>query len=113
MTDWGAAERAVRETVARLGALDILVNNIGSGRLAEGFADESDEQWADVLELNLMATIRTTRAALPRLVDGGGVIVNISSVNGHIPSTAIYAYSAGKAAMDNLTVGLSQEFARQ
>jgi NAD(P)-dependent dehydrogenase (short-subunit alcohol dehydrogenase family) len=66
-----------------------------------------------VLELNLMTAIRTTRAALPHLIEGGGVVVNVSSVNGHLPSTSIYAYSAGKAAMDNLTVGLSHEFARQ
>lgn len=43
MTASGAAERAVEETVARLGSLDILVNNVGSGRLWTGFADEPDE----------------------------------------------------------------------
>jgi NAD(P)-dependent dehydrogenase (short-subunit alcohol dehydrogenase family) len=93
--------------------LDILVNNVGSGRLSKGFADEPDAHWAEVFELNLMTAIRTTRAALPHLVEGGGVVVNVSSVNGHLPGTSIYAYSAGKAAMDNLTVGLSQEFARR
>lgn len=113
MTESGAAERAVDETVARLGALDILVNNVGSGRLSRGFADESDAHWADVLELNLMTAIRTTRAALEHLLDGGGVVVNVSSVNGHLPNTSIYSYSAGKAAIDNLTVGLSKEFAPQ
>jgi NAD(P)-dependent dehydrogenase (short-subunit alcohol dehydrogenase family) len=113
MTDPGAAERAVEETVERLGSLDILINNVGSGRLSTGFADEPDASWDEIHELNLMATIRTTRAALPHLVDGGGVVVNISSVNGHLPSTSIYAYSAGKAALDSLTVGLSQEFAPQ
>lgn len=112
MTEPGAAERTVAETVARLGGVDILVNNLGSGHLSTGFADESDAQWAEVLELNLMTTIRTTRAALPHLVEGGGVVVNVSSLNGHVPSTSLYSYSAGKAAMDNLTVGLSREFAR-
>ena len=70
MTTPGAAERAVEETVARLGSLDILVNNVGSGRLSKGFADEPDAHWAEVFELNLMTAIRTTRAALPHLVDG-------------------------------------------
>lgn len=107
-----AAERAVDETVARLGSLDILVNNVGSGRLSTGFADEPDSHWAEVLELNLMTAIRTIRSGLPHLVEAGGVVVNVSSVNGHLPSTSIYAYSAGKAALDNLTVGLSQEFVR-
>ncbi len=77
MTKPGAAERAVEESVARLGSLDILVNNVGSGRLSTGFADESDAHWAEVFELNLMTAIRTTRAALPHLVEGGGVVVNV------------------------------------
>jgi len=113
MLEPGAAERAVDETVAQLGGLDILVNNVGGGRIGTGFAGESETDWAEGLELNLMTAIRTTRAALPHLVRNGGVVVNISSVNGHLPSTAIYTYSAGKAALNSLTVGLSQEFARQ
>jgi len=112
MTKPGAAEHAVDETVARLGSLDILVNNVGSGRVSTGFAEESDAHWAEVLELNLMTAIRTSRVALPHLVERGGVVVNVSSVNGHLPSTSIYAYSAGKAAMNNMTVGRSHEYAR-
>ena len=111
MTEPGAAERAVEGTVGRLGSLDILVNNVGGGRLWTGFADEPDSHWAELFELNLMTAIRTTRAALPHLAEGGGVVVNVSSINGHLPSTSIYAYSAGKAALDSLTVGLSMEFA--
>ena len=113
MTAPGAAERAVEATVERLGGLDILVNNVGGGGLSSGFADEPDADWAEVLELNLMSAIRTTRAALPHLLDGGGVVVNVSSINGHLPNTSLHAYSAAKAAVDNLTVGLSHEFAPQ
>jgi NAD(P)-dependent dehydrogenase (short-subunit alcohol dehydrogenase family) len=113
MSEPDAGERAVSQTIERLEALDIIVNNVGIGRLAGGFADESDAHWQEVLDLNLMTAIRTIRAGLPHLLDGGGVIVNISSVNGHLPSPSIYSYSAGKAAMNNLTVGLSQEYARQ
>jgi len=111
MTTPGAAERAVEAAVTRLGGLDILVNNVGGGGLSSGFAEEFDAGWEEVLELNLMSTVRTTRAALPHLFDGGGVVVNISSVNGHLPNTSLHAYSAAKAAVDNLTVGLSHEFA--
>jgi NAD(P)-dependent dehydrogenase (short-subunit alcohol dehydrogenase family) len=113
MTDPGAGERAVRETVARLGSLDILVNNVGGARLSTGFADESDEDWAEFLELDFITAVRTTRAALAHLVDGGGVVVNVSSVNGHLPSPSIHSYGAAKAALNNFTVGLSQEYARR
>jgi NAD(P)-dependent dehydrogenase (short-subunit alcohol dehydrogenase family) len=112
MTDSGAAEQAVADTVVRLGSLDILVNNVGIGRLKGGFTAESDQHWAEFLEVNLMTAVRTTRAALPHLL-GGGVVVNVSSINGHLPSPSLYAYSATKAAMDNVTVGLSQEYAKQ
>jgi NAD(P)-dependent dehydrogenase (short-subunit alcohol dehydrogenase family) len=112
MTVPGAAEQAVAETVDRLGSLDILVNNVGIGRLKGGFAAESDEHWAEFLEVNLMTAVRTTRAALPHLL-GGGVVVNVSSINGHLASPSLYAYSATKAAMNNVTVGLSQEHAKQ
>ena len=112
MADPRAAERSVEETVARLGSLDILVNNVGIGRLSMGFADESDEHWAEILEMNVMTAIRTTRAALPHLTEGsGGVVVNVSSINGHLPGPSIYAYSASKSALDSLTVSLSSEFA--
>jgi NAD(P)-dependent dehydrogenase (short-subunit alcohol dehydrogenase family) len=113
MTSPGAAERAVEETVMRLGSLDVLVNNLGGGGLSSGFADEKDARWAEMLELNLMSAVRATRAALPRLIEGGGVVVNVSSVNGHLPNPSLHAYSAAKAAIDNLTVGLSNEFAPQ
>jgi NAD(P)-dependent dehydrogenase (short-subunit alcohol dehydrogenase family) len=111
MTAPASAERAVEETVTRLGKLDILVNNVGGADLSSGFADESDERWAEVLDLNLLSAIRTTRAALPHLIKGAGVVVNVSSVNGRLPNTSLHAYGAAKAAMDNLTVGLSNEFA--
>lgn len=111
MTDPGAPERAVAETVQQAGSLDILVNNVGKGKLWTGFADEPETEWLEVFELNLMAAVRTTRAALPHLVDGGGVVVNVSSINAHLPVPSIYSYGAFKAALDNLTVGLSKEFA--
>jgi len=110
MAESGAPARSVDETVARLGSLDILVNNVGIGRLSTGFADESDEHWAEILEMNVMTAIRTTRAALPYLTEGGGVVVNVSSINGHLPQPSIYAYSASKSALDSLTVTLSSEF---
>jgi NAD(P)-dependent dehydrogenase (short-subunit alcohol dehydrogenase family) len=113
MTDPDAPERAVAETVELVGSLDVLVNNVGTGKIWTGFADEPETEWRELFELNLMAAIRTTRAALPHLVDGGGVVVNVSSINGHLPHTSIYSYSAFKAGLDSVTVALSNEFAPQ
>jgi NAD(P)-dependent dehydrogenase (short-subunit alcohol dehydrogenase family) len=111
MQDPAAGEQAVSGCLSRFGQLDVLVNNVGSGRIGTGFESESDEQWATYWELNFMSAVRTSRAALPHLVDSGGVIVNISSVNGDMPESGIYSYCATKAALNNLTVGLAREYA--
>lgn len=108
-----ADDKAVAGCIREFGRLDAVVNNVGSGRLGTGFADESDEIWRQFWELNFMSAVRTARAALPFLVDSSGVIVNVSSVNGRLPESGIYSYSASKAAMNNLTVNLAREYAGQ
>src|SRR5262245_27901725 len=59
------------------GGLDILVNNVGAVAVRlEGFANVTDDQWQSSLNLNFMAAVRTTRAALPPMLKrGGGAIV--------------------------------------
>jgi NAD(P)-dependent dehydrogenase (short-subunit alcohol dehydrogenase family) len=92
--------------------VDILVNNVGAAppRL-DGFLAITDEQWRSTLELNLMAAVRSIRAALPlMLAAGGGAIVNVGSVNAFLPDPAVIDYSAAKAALTNLAKSLSKEF---
>ncbi len=93
------------------GAVDILVNNVGqvSPRL-DGFLAVTDEQWLRSLELNLMAAVRTTRAALPAMLAAGrGVIVTTSSVNAVLPDPGVMDYSAAKAALSSFCKALSKE----
>ena len=103
-----------RTLVARtdeFGGLDILVNNVGvvSLRLG-GFASVTDEEWLASLNVNLMAAIRTTRAALPSMLKRGkGSIVTISSVNAFLPDPGIVDYCAAKAALTNFSKALSKE----
>lgn len=108
-----AGDEAVAACMREFGRLDVLVNNVGSGRIGTGFAAESDEIWQQFWELNFMSAVRTTRAALPSLAANSGVIVNVSSINGRLPEAGIYAYSVSKAAMNNLTVNLAREYARR
>ncbi len=111
MTSLSAGDQAVAAVVQRFGRLDVLVNNVGGAKIGTGFTSHPDEEWSKYFELNLMTTVRTTRCALPHLAAVGGVVINISSLNGHLPSTGIYPYNATKAAMDSLTTGLSSEYA--
>ena len=69
-----------------------------------GFASVTDEEWDQSIALTLMATIRTTRAALPEMTRrGGGSIVTISSVNAYLPDPLVIDYSAAKAALTNFS----------
>jgi NAD(P)-dependent dehydrogenase (short-subunit alcohol dehydrogenase family) len=111
MSSTDAGDTAVAACVQEFGRLDIVVNNVGSGRIGTGFADESDEVWEQFWKLNFMSAVRTSRAALPSLVASSGVVVNVSSINGHLPESGIYSYSASKAAMNNLTLNLAHEYA--
>jgi NAD(P)-dependent dehydrogenase (short-subunit alcohol dehydrogenase family) len=93
------------------GPLDILVNNVGAvtPRLA-GFLAVTDEQWTHSLNLNLMAAVRTTLAALPTmLAQERGVIVTTSSVNAFLPDPTVIDYGAAKAALSNFCKSLSKE----
>ncbi|MGO4604081.1 oxidoreductase [Terrabacter sp. 2YAF2] len=99
------------DAAAGLGRLDILVNNVGAvtPRL-DGFIAVTDEQWATSYSLNLMAAVRTTRAALPMmLARGHGAIVSTSSVNATLADPSVIDYSAAKAALRNFSKSLSKE----
>ena len=97
----GAAVQAYVEAAARaLGGVDVLVNN------ASGFgAADTEEGWRAGLSVDLMATVRASRVALPFLEasGGGACIVNVSSISGFRASTRTPAYAAVKALLINYT----------
>jgi NAD(P)-dependent dehydrogenase (short-subunit alcohol dehydrogenase family) len=103
--------RLVDEAISTLGGLDILVNNVGAVRpRLGGFLSVTDEDWTWGLTINFLAAVRTTRAALPHLLDrGAGTIVTISSVNAFLPDPSIIDYTAAKAALTNFSKALSKE----
>lgn len=101
----------VRRTVEQHGRLDILVNNAAMGQISPEPLDEDDRLWIDTLNLNLLAAVRATRAAMPHLLANGGVIVNVTSVNGRVPTSEAPAYSASKAALLNFGKALSSHYA--
>ena len=99
----GAPEHAVSEAVAALGGLDVLVNNVGTARIAR-FEDVPDDEWDAFWQLNVMSYVRCIRAVLPAMRGAkGGVIVNVSSTAGKRPSTGMPNYSVTKAAVLSLS----------
>ncbi|WP_236792658.1 SDR family NAD(P)-dependent oxidoreductase [Amycolatopsis sp. GM8] len=115
VTDDASVRQAIETTVDRLGGLDILVNNAGIG--AQGtVADNDDDEWLRVLDVNLLGMMRTSRAALPHLRRSrAAAIVNIGSIaaTAGLPQRALYSASKGGVvaltramAADHLTEGI-------
>ena len=107
-----AAEELVAAAAHR-GGIDVLVNNVGVASIRpDGFASITDDEWQASWNLNVMGTVRPTRAALPEIERrGGGSIVIVGSVNAYFPNPEIYDYSATKAAVTNFMKALSKELA--
>lgn len=101
----------IEAAIATFGGLDILVNNVGATRpRLGGFLSVTDEDWIASWTLNFLAAVRTTRAALPHLLErGAGSIVTICSVNAFLPDPTVIDYSAAKAALGNFSKALSKE----
>jgi NAD(P)-dependent dehydrogenase (short-subunit alcohol dehydrogenase family) len=103
------AARLIKETVARFGGLDVLVNNAGLGTFAR-VADMSIEAWRQVIDTNLSGAFYCCHAAIPELRRrGGGYIVNISSLAGKNSFVGGAAYCASKAGLNAFSEALMQE----
>src|SRR5882724_11699475 len=104
VSDAGDCERAVAETIARFGRLDILLNSAGTG--AMGRVWELDPMvWDRVLAVNLRGTFLLTRAASRWMVEQKrpGRIINIASTNATVPTAGHSPYCASKAGVVALT----------
>ena len=101
----------VSQAVSHNGGLDIVVNNVGAVRpRLGGFLSITDDDWSATLAINLFAAIRTTRAALPHLLERGrGSIVTVCSINAFLPDPLVMDYSAAKGALANFSKALSKE----
>jgi len=103
VTDPEAGERIVATCTERFGSIWALVNNAGTSEVAP-LEEQTDEQWQAQWELHVMASLRTMRAAAPRMKEeGGGRIVNVGSSAGKRPSLTNAAYSVTKAAQLSLS----------
>jgi len=107
----GPAE-LVRRALGQHGRVDVLVNNVGGVRLRlDGFLGTSDEEFEWAMQMNFFTALRTIRAALASMVEHGGAIVNVCSVNAFFqPDAGTIDYGAAKAALLNLSKSLAQEF---
>ena len=106
------AKGAVAEALQRLGRLDILVNS--AGLIQSGSVENSDTaHWRQLLEVNLLASLYTSQAAITAMrAQGGGDIINISSTAGRRASAAFPAYSTSKFGLTAMNEAMRQEVGR-
>jgi NAD(P)-dependent dehydrogenase (short-subunit alcohol dehydrogenase family) len=113
VTDPASISAALERAAAELGPVTILVNNAGIAA-TRALLDQSDAEWASVLETNLTGAMRVARAMARHigLHGRGGVIMNVASIAGLRAAAQVAAYSASKAALISLTQSMALEFAR-
>ncbi len=101
VTQPDGAASVVQAAVAAFGGIDILINNVGGGGGGARIADSTDDDWRNVLEVNLIQTVRMMRLALPHMKGRAGAsVINVASISGWTAQLAMSGqYGAAKAAL--------------
>jgi len=106
--DPDAIARAVEETVAALGGLDILVNSAAVGH-AGPLAELDLDAFQRLMDVNVRAPVLFAKAAIPHLGEGGRIVTIGSGLAERVPFPGVTAYAMSKAALTAFTRGLSRE----
>lgn len=111
LSDAEAVAELPKQAIAAMGGLDILVNNAGITR-DQIFMRMSDEEWQDVIDVNLTSTMRLCRGVMrPMMKARWGRIINISSIVGATGNPGQANYAASKAGMVGMTKSIAYEVA--
>lgn len=108
------AERMVREAVAGLGRLDVLVNNAGIQPIDWYYRveDTPEEVWDRILGVNLKGTFLMSKYAMPHIrAAGGGAVINMASVQGLQSMPGVPSYAASKGGILSLTRNMAMDYA--
>ena len=109
---WDDCERLIAETLARMGRLDVLVNNAGMSPLYESLDAVSEELFDKTLAVNLKGPFRLAALAATHMAArDGGSIINIGTTASLTASQGELPYACAKAGLNALTVGLAEAYA--
>jgi acetoacetyl-CoA reductase len=113
VADYESCQRAINEIAAKVGPVDVLVNNAGITRDMT-FRKMDKPSWDAVTKTNLDSVFNMTKPVIDGMAERGwGRIINVSSVNGQKGAFGQTNYSAAKAGMHGFTKALAQEYARK
>ena len=111
VSDSARVNDAFELIVGKFGGIDILVNNAGIQRYST-VTETSDEEWDLVMRVNLKSAFLCSRSAIPSMLErGGGVVVNVSSVQALHSQQNVAAYTTSKSAMLGLTRSIAVDYA--
>ncbi|MBU6122822.1 SDR family NAD(P)-dependent oxidoreductase [Hymenobacter siberiensis] len=114
VTDSANIQQAIAATVATFGRLDVALNNAGIGEGFFSFLETSEESFQRIINVNLTGVFTCMKYELAQfMAQGGGVIVNMSSLAGLKGAPGLSAYVASKHGVLGLTRVAAQEFARR
>jgi meso-butanediol dehydrogenase/(S,S)-butanediol dehydrogenase/diacetyl reductase len=112
VTSTAAVTTAVAAAAEHFGGVDVLVNNAGVGDSGT-LLGETLERWEETLRINLTGAFISTQVALPHLLERGGSIVNVSSINGVQAGPAWTSYCVSKAGLIMLAKCIARDYGRQ
>jgi NAD(P)-dependent dehydrogenase (short-subunit alcohol dehydrogenase family) len=108
---WAEVEGLAEAAFAAFGRVDVLVNNAGMSPLYEDVADVTEELWRKVIDVNLSGPFRLCALVGSRMArDGGGSIINVSSVAATHPAPEVIPYAAAKAGLNAITQAFARAF---
>ena len=109
---WDDCDALYREVYERFDRVDVLVNNAGMSPLYPSLPEVSEELFDKVMNVNYRGPFRLSSLFGERMVqDGGGSIINVSSIAAVQPGAGEIPYAGAKAALNNMTLGLARVFA--
>jgi len=113
VSDWVAVEAMVKQAITKFGKVDILVNNAGILRATTPLEKITEDEWDEVMGVNVKGAFNCTKAVLPKMKgQHWGKIVNVSSIAGRsISNSGGVHYSSSKAALLGFTRHLARETA--
>lgn len=112
VTDRDAAQGMVRDAIAALGHLDVVVNNAGGTAFMAPLTDLRFDGWTKVMRLNTESVVHVMQAVGPHLLDrGSGSVINVASVAALGGTPMLTPYGASKAAVVSLTKSVAIEWA--
>ena len=103
---------AVGEIAEAHGGLHVLVNNAATNPVYGPVEDTDEAAYDKIMEVNVKGPFLLAQAALPHMAEGGGSVINVSSIGGVKPETGLGIYSVSKAALISLTQVLAKEWGR-